>query len=124
MKKSRALAIKRVYDPPESTDGVRILVDRLWPRGLSKDKAKVDLWLKDIAPSDRLRRWFAHDPKKWTKFLRDYFRELGEKDEAIKLVAEKAAAEKVTLLYGAKEDEFNNAVALRSYLAAKTKKAK
>lgn len=124
MKKGQAPSIKRVYDPPEASDGVRILVDRLWPRGLSKDKARVDLWLKDIAPSDSLRRWFAHDPKKWAKFLRDYFRELDQKDAAIELVAGKAAAEKVTLLYGAKDREFNNAVALRKYLAAKTMKAK
>jgi uncharacterized protein YeaO (DUF488 family) len=113
--------IKRIYDQPTEDDSFRILVDRLWPRGLSKKKARVDLWLKDIAPSDELRKWFAHDPQKWTEFKKRYFRELVDKKDLIQLIIKKAKETNVTLLYGAKDKEFNNAVALKGYIRNKTK---
>jgi uncharacterized protein YeaO (DUF488 family) len=109
------IKIKRIYEDAEESDGFRILVDRLWPRGLSKEKAKADLWLKDIAPSDALRKWFAHDQKKWSEFKRRYFEELKEKEELVDLIIEKARG-RVTLLYGAKEEKYNNAAALKEYL--------
>ncbi len=80
------IQIKRVYDEVAESDGSRILVDRLWPRGLSKDKAKVEVWLKDIAPSDNLRKWFGHDPEKWTEFKRRYFEELKDKKELVNMI--------------------------------------
>jgi uncharacterized protein YeaO (DUF488 family) len=110
--------IKRVYDQPLKGDGFRILVDRLWPRGLSKEKAKVDLWVKEIAPSDSLRKWFAHDPLKWDEFRTRYSSELNKKKELFSMIAGKPG-QPVTLLYGAKEEKFNNAVALREYLKKK-----
>lgn len=109
------IKIKRVYDEPEESDGFRILVDRLWPRGLSKEKVKVDLWLKEIAPSDALRKWFAHEPEKWEEFKRRYFEELKDKKGLIDVIIEKARS-KVTLLYGAKEEKYNNAAALKEYI--------
>lgn len=109
--------IKRVYDFPQREDGVRILVDRLWPRGLSKERAQVDLWLKAIAPSDKLRKWFAHDPAKWEGFEKHYRKELSLKKELLGKVKE---AEKksgtVTLLYSAKDMKYNNAQVLLNYL--------
>jgi uncharacterized protein YeaO (DUF488 family) len=111
------IQIKRVYDSPAKDEGFRILVDRLWPRGMTKEKAKVDLWLKEIAPSDDLRQWFAHDPKKWQEFKSKYAAELKNKQE---LLAKIKQIEKekgtVTLLYSAKETEHNNAVALSDIL--------
>ena len=110
---SLSIQTKRVYAPPARGDGYRILVDRLWPRGLSKEKAKVDLWLKEIAPSTELRKWFAHDPKKWTEFKRRYTAELkGHRDE-IAIVKQHAAKGPVTLLYGARDEEHNEAVVLQ-----------
>lgn len=111
------IKIKRVYDEPERGDGFRILVDRLWPRGLSMDKVKVDLWLKDIAPSDELRKWFRHEPEKWDEFKRRYFEELKDKKELVDLIIGKAHGG-VTLLYGAKEEKYNNASALKEYVTA------
>lgn len=111
--------IKRIYDPPTEDDGFRILVDRLWPRGLSKKKARVDLWLKDIAPSPELRKGFCHDPQKWTEFKKKYFRELIDKKELIHLIIKEGEKQNVTLLYGAKDEEFNNAVALKEYIEDK-----
>jgi uncharacterized protein YeaO (DUF488 family) len=113
--------IKRIYDQPTEGDGFRILVDRLWPRGMSKDKVKIDLWLKDIAPSHGLRKWYAHDPRKWVEFKRRYFEELGGKRELVELILEKRGKRTVTLLYGSKEEKRNNAVALKEYIEAKTK---
>ncbi len=110
--------IKRVYDKPLKKDGFRVLVDRLWPRGLSREKAKVDLWVKEIAPSDSLRNWFAHDPAKWDEFRTRYFSELDEKRELFSMIAGQPG-QPVTLLYGAKEEKFNNAVALSEYLKKK-----
>ncbi len=111
------IKIKRIYEDAEESDGFRILVDRLWPRGLSKDRAKVELWLKDIAPSDNLRKWFAHDPEKWGEFKRRYFEELKDKKE-LDLIIEKAHGG-VTLLYGTKDERHNNAAALKEYIEAK-----
>ena len=110
------IKIKKIYDLPTGDDGIRILVDRLWPRGLSKENAKVDLWLKEIAPSDKLRKWFSHDPKKWTEFREKYFKELGHNKELVDLIIHKGEEGNVTLLFGAKEEKFNNAVALKEYI--------
>jgi uncharacterized protein YeaO (DUF488 family) len=110
------IQIKRVYDPPARSDGKRILVDRLWPRGLSKEKAKIDLWLRDIAPSNELRKWYQHDPEKWAEFRKRYFVELKAQTEAVNALT--AAIEKgtTTLLFSSKELKFNNATALKAYL--------
>jgi uncharacterized protein YeaO (DUF488 family) len=108
--------VKRVYEPPSGEDGVRVLVDRLWPRGLSKPGAAVDLWLKDLAPSVRLRRWFNHDPSRWTEFKQRYAEELDAKKTAVAALVGAARRGRVTLLFGARDPEHNNAVALHSYL--------
>lgn len=113
------IKVKRVYDEPDEDDGLRVLVDRLWPRGMSKKRAKVDLWLKDIAPSDELRKWFAHEPEKWEEFRSRYFEELKDKQKDVDLITEKAQSVVVTLLFGTKDLEHNNAVALKEYLEAK-----
>ncbi len=107
--------IKRIYSPPGPNDGKRILVDRLWPRGIKKDNAKIDLWLKDIAPSDELRKWFMHDPAKWEKFRDKYFLELKGKRYLCKelLSTEK---NKITLLFGAKDEKHSQAAALKDFL--------
>ena len=110
------IKIKRVYDAPAPDDGTRILVDRLWPRGLSKEKAKVDMWLKEIAPSDRLRKWYVHDPTKWNKFREKYFKELDPHKELVDVIVKKAKEGTVTLLYSSKEEKLNNAVALKEYI--------
>lgn len=110
--------VKRVYEPADAGDGFRVLVDRLWPRGVSKARAQLDLWLKDIAPSAELRTWFGHDPAKWDEFRARYFRELGEHQGDIDTLLEKARQGRVTLLYGARETEHNDAVALHEYLMA------
>jgi uncharacterized protein YeaO (DUF488 family) len=120
------IRVERIYDNPKgNNDGFRILVDRLWPRGLSKDKVKVDLWQKDIAPSNSLRKWFTHDEKKWNEFKRRYFKELDENNELVNMILSKvkeaSASSTITLLYGTKEDRFNNAVALKEYLEEKAK---
>jgi uncharacterized protein YeaO (DUF488 family) len=119
------IRIKRIYDDPKEDNSFRILVDRRWPRGLSKEKTRINLWQKDIAPSNTLRKWFGHDEKKWEEFKRKYFKELDKKsnsetvDEIIKMAKEHSS---ITLLYGAKEERFNNAAALKEYLEQKTKK--
>ena len=95
------IQLKRVYERPSRTDGLRILVDRLWPRGLTKQRAAVKLWLKDVAPSTELRKWFGHDPAKWKQFQVRYRKELREQREAIKLLRQKSKEHTVTLLYGA-----------------------
>jgi uncharacterized protein YeaO (DUF488 family) len=108
--------IKRVYDPATADDGCRVLVDRLWPRGLNKQKAKIDLWLKDIAPSTELRQWFQHDPTKWREFKARYFRELKHHADEVYNLKKRARARRLTLLYAAKDAENNNAAALKEYL--------
>jgi uncharacterized protein YeaO (DUF488 family) len=111
------IQLKRIYDAPSRGDGFRILVDRLWPRGVSKAKAKLDLWLKDIAPSSELREWFEHDPKKWSEFQKRYKKELAEHKDAIALLKHLIKEKKhVTLLYGARDTENNQAVALKKIL--------
>ena len=110
------ITIKRVYESASSDDGVRILVDRLWPRGLSKDRAKIDHWFREVAPSNELRRWFNHEPPKWDEFRRRYSAELDQEDVAVRSVWDEASRCKVTLLFAAKDEERNNAVALREYL--------
>jgi uncharacterized protein YeaO (DUF488 family) len=111
------MKIKKIYEPAASGDGFRILVDRLWPRGLSKENAKVDLWLKDIAPSDNLRKWFHHDPKKWTEFKSKYQKELETKKELLNKIKQIEKEKRiVTLLYSAKDKEHNNAVVLSAIL--------
>lgn len=114
-----SIAIKRIYDTPESGDGTRVLVDRLWPRGIAKDKAKIDLWLKDVAPSNALRKWFGHDPEKWPEFQRRYQKELST-NTAFAELKTLCRKEKVTLLYAAKDLEHNNAVILRDLLTPAT----
>ena len=111
------ISIKRVYEPPAKEDGKRILVDRLWPRGLTKEKAAIDLWLKDIAPSTELRKWFAHDPGKWQEFQKRYRKELKENKEAVSIVKEEAKNKTVTLVYGAKDEVHNDAVVLKEFLS-------
>lgn len=111
------IKIKRVYESFDKNDGFRILVDRLWPRGLTKGKARIDLWLGDIAPSDILRKWFAHDLAKWDEFKNRYFQELKNKKKAIGAIKEKVKEGTVTLVYGAKDIEHNNAQALKEFLS-------
>ena len=113
------IRVKRVYDPPEDKDGVRILVDRLWPRGVRKGSLRLDCWLKEIAPSDELRRWFRHDPSRWEAFKRRYFQELHRMPERWQPVLEMARKGTVTLLYAAKDRVHNNAVALKEFLTAR-----
>jgi uncharacterized protein YeaO (DUF488 family) len=113
------IRIKRAYEEPEREDGTRILVDRLWPRGLTKEKARVDLWLKDVAPSTELRKWFAHDPAKWAEFRLRYREELKRNKEQVSLLRREAAKGTVTLVYGAKDQEHNEAVILQRLLTAK-----
>jgi len=111
------LNIKRVYDAEDPADGTRILVDRLWPRGLTKEKAKVDLWLKEIAPSAGLRKWFGHDPAKWTEFKKRYRAELNENTASVSTLKDQIKKGTTTLVYGAKDEEHNDAVLLREYLS-------
>lgn len=110
------LQVKRVYDPAAPGDGMRVLVDRLWPRGLSKEAAAVDEWVRDCAPSDELRKWFAHDRSKWPQFKQRYFAELEQHEDAVEPLRALAAKNRVTLLFGATDEECNNAVALKEYL--------
>ena len=113
------LKIKRVYEAPDRDDGRRILVDRLWPRGLTKEKAKINLWLKDIAPSTELRKWFGHDPKKWRGFRERYHIELKDHADQIELVKSHVREGPVTLVYGARDQEHNEAVVLKQFLEAR-----
>lgn len=119
-KRTLHIAIKRAYDEPTQEDGTRILVDRLWPRGLSKEQAHIDAWLKEIAPSDELRKWFAHDPEKFAEFRSRYKAELvsGEGIDALGRLYELARQGPITLLYAAHDTEHNNAVVLRDLVLA------
>ncbi len=117
------LQLKRAYEPPAKTDGFRILVDRLWPRGLTKEKAKIDLWLRDIAPSDELCHWYHHDVALWPEFKKRYFAELKSKKEPLAELKEEMAEGPVTLVFSAKEAEHNNATALAEYLSRSRKRA-
>ena len=115
-KRRTDVRVKRVYDAPGEQDGKRILVDRLWPRGLTKEKAAVDLWLKDIAPSTELRKWFRHDPAKWTEFQKRYRAEVKKNADSFSVLKREAETGRITLLFGAKDEEHNEALVLRSIL--------
>lgn len=110
------IKLKRVYETPSRTDGFRVLVDRLWPRGLTKERAAVKLWLKDVAPSTELRKWFGHDPDRWQQFQVRYRKELREKKDSLKMLQEKSQERTVTLVYGAKDEQHNEAQVLKRVL--------
>jgi uncharacterized protein YeaO (DUF488 family) len=111
------IQLKRVYEAPSKSDGTRILVDRLWPRGLTKEKASVDLWLKEVAPSTELRKWFAHDPAKWPEFKARYKAELKRNSAQLALLKQAALRGPATLLYGAKDTQHNEAIVLQDLLS-------
>lgn len=113
------LKIKRVYEAPDPEDGLRVLVDRLWPRGLKKDEVREDLWLKEIAPSNALRKWFGHEPSRWIEFRKRYFAELDAKPDLIRDLQEKLAEQDVTFVYAAADGQHNNAQCLRDYLKSR-----
>ncbi len=110
------ISVKRVYEPPQADDGVRFLVERLWPRGVKKEALEMSGWLKDAAPSSSLRIWFGHDPEKWDEFRDRYFAELDASPEAVRPLLDAARQGKITLLCSSRDTEYNNAVALKSYL--------
>jgi uncharacterized protein YeaO (DUF488 family) len=116
------IRIERVYENSAKEKGFRFLVDRLWPRGIEKEKLKIEDWLKDVAPSQQLRQWFGHDPKKWNEFREKYFLELDKKPESWQPLLKALRKGDITLLYAAKEERFNNAVALKEYLAGIAKR--
>ena len=116
MENPDSIQVKRAYQVTDAEDGTRYLVDRIWPRGIKKEDLNLDEWLKEVAPSDSLRNWFGHDPEKWEEFQRRYFAELDDKPEAWEPILEAARKGKVTLLFSAKDEEHNNAVALKAYL--------
>jgi uncharacterized protein YeaO (DUF488 family) len=113
------IQIRRAYDPPRRGDGYRVLVDRVWPRGVSKAELDLDDWQKEIAPSSRLRKWFGHDPERWEEFQARYFAELEGKRDSIESLVERARHGRVTLVYGARDPAHNQAVALSAYLRAR-----
>ncbi len=117
------LKLKRVYEKAVTADGTRFLVERLWPRGMKKEELKMKAWLKDAAPSDTLRRWFAHDPAKWAEFQKRYRAELGRNREALTPILEAAKHGDVTLLFSAHDTEHNNALVLKDYVQEKMRKA-
>lgn len=110
------IQVRRVYDPPEADDGVRILVDRIWPRGVSKERARIDLWLREVAPSDELRRWFGHDPARWEEFQARYRQELEANPAALTPLLQAVRRGPVTLVYSARDQHHNQAVALKTVL--------
>ena len=116
------IEIKRVYSPLQKEDGFRVLVDRVWPRGVSKKQLRADLWLKDAAPSTPLRKWFGHDRAKWAEFQRRYFAELDEKPEVIRQLLDLAEKQRVTLLFAARDTEYSHAAALKKYLVSVAEK--
>lgn len=114
-----AVRIKRAYERPEPGDGFRVLVDRLWPRGVARDDARIDLWLKEIAPSAELRKWFNHDPVRWTEFQHRYLFEIEKHPEAIDQLGAATRHASLTLVYGAKDEEHNNAVVLKKFIESR-----
>ena len=116
-----AIDLKRAYDPPAKSDGRRILVDRVWPRGIARHDLQIDAWLKDLAPSTKLRKWFGHDPTKWDEFKERYALELEQRSEPLGELVEKARGGHVTLIFSAKDTQHNNAVALREHLERRLK---
>ena len=111
------IKIKRVYEQPQRGDGMRILVDRLWPRGLAREKARIDLWAKEIAPSNELRKWYGHEPARWEEFKRRYFAELNRMPDEVNKLTSAMKKGPVTFLFSSKEEKINNAQALKLYLA-------
>lgn len=114
--KAANVKLKRAYDPPEPADGVRILVDRLWPRGVKKEDAAIDEWMKDIAPSTELRKWFGHDPERWEEFCERYAEEVDQHSEQLRQLRELARKGRITLIYSAHDEAHNDAVALRNFI--------
>jgi uncharacterized protein YeaO (DUF488 family) len=112
----RTIRLKRAYAPVDRVDGSRILVERLWPRGLSKERARIDWWAKDTAPSTELRKWFGHDPERWDEFRRRYHAELDGRPEAVRELLDHTRDDDVTLVYASKEEQYNAAVALKTYI--------
>lgn len=110
------IKIKRIYDPPSSDDGKRIYVDRLWPRGMKKEEARIDEWRKEVSPSDSLRKWFAHDPAKYAEFKKRYMKELDQKSELLEDIRKEAKRKRITLLFSARDSDHNNAAVLREWL--------
>jgi uncharacterized protein YeaO (DUF488 family) len=110
------IRIKRAYEAPSRDDGLRVLVERLWPRGLTKARAALDLWLKDLAPSPELRKWFGHDPAKWKRFEQRYWKELHTRSEVVELLRRRMNRGTVTLVYAAHDQEHNGALALKAFL--------
>ena len=110
------IKLKRVYENPSPKDGLRVLVERLWPRGLTRERVAVDLWLKDVAPSPELRKWFGHDPARWEQFQERYRQELREKKDAVRLLKQKAKEGTVTLVYAARDEKHNGALVLKRVL--------
>lgn len=113
--------LKRAYETPSSDDGTRVLVDRLWPRGVRKDDAAIDFWLKDLAPSTELRKWFGHDPARWTEFQERYAKELHQLAEPLEQLHDLARKGLVTLVYAAHDEAHNNAVVVREFLLGRAK---
>jgi uncharacterized protein YeaO (DUF488 family) len=116
------IMLKRAYDPVSRSDGTRFLVERLWPRGITKAKLHVDAWLKEVGPSTELRKWFSHDPERWDEFRKRYFRELDAQPEAWRPILSIARRGRVTLVYSSHDTEHNNAVALQEYLRARSRR--
>jgi uncharacterized protein YeaO (DUF488 family) len=114
------IRIKRVYDAPDQKDGYRVLIDRLWPRGTKKEDARIDEWIKEIAPSNELRKWYSHDPSKWEEFKRQYFGELDSQEDAVEKLLGMVSKDTVTFLFSSKETRLNNAVALKEYIEGKS----
>jgi uncharacterized protein YeaO (DUF488 family) len=108
--------VRRAYEAPTRNDGYRVLVDGVWPRGVSREDLEIDDWMRDLAPSKRLRQWFDHDPARWETFQRRYFQELRGKEEAVRGLLDRIQRGRVTLVYGARDRDHNNAVALRAFL--------
>ena len=117
--RSEPIKLKRAYEKPAGTDGARLLVDRIWPRGLRKDRAALDAWVKDVAPSTELRHWFNHESDRWEEFRKRYTAELQDKEDEVKVVLDFIRKGSVTLLYAARDEEHNNAVVLRDFLIAR-----
>ncbi len=115
------IRVKRAYEAAATSDGTRFLVDHLWPRGLKKENVKVKSWIRDVSPSNELRRWFGHEPAKWNEFQRRYFAELDKKPEAWQPLLQAARADDITLVFSARDTEHNNAVALKTYLEKRLK---
>jgi uncharacterized protein YeaO (DUF488 family) len=115
-RRNATIRLKRAYEPPTEDDGTRILVERLWPRGVSKERAAIDLWLKELAPSAELRKWYAHDQTRWAEFRARYWAELDQKGEALRDLKRRLEEGAVTFVYAAKDEEHNSAILLKQYL--------